>query len=801
MAIGQEASNVREFAQAQGPKRGSVIYNETTEYREMKEFLDDPGAQMFLGQFVLRQHMKETMFCWVDCRDYLEIPTHDYRRCKAIQIINKYVRTGAKFEVGALSAEIRDTYTNILDGEILQGNEANLTNLLFDKLSNECFREMVKNTLRPFKQSDEFKAYTEVHRDKSSMKVLVSDFDYMAILGQGGFGRVVHARKKSTGRHYAMKIQPKTCLIDEHGGHLANLHTEKTVFANCNHPFIVDMRYAVQTPEHAILVLALVDGGDLNDLLWRAPGGKLDEYHARLYAAQIASGLAHLHEVGVLFRDLKPENVLICGVTGNCKLTDMGLAAPIVIASKDAGPEPVSSLTAGVDEKWKKDETLISPGKSANSATPKQSTPTPANMRLLSKRMSISEGVEGGDEDAAAAATAAEVHGSPQRADDESETYNVNGSDGGEDQADGLKHLDGLTVHSNPSDITHIAEASMIPGGVGEVATTGEDAEDKRRGSMLVQHAKLDEDSTAKILRELEELAKKQAPPKDGAANPIKMTEEADVSQKRIKRMSVVGTRGYMAPEIVEGKVIPRKERRGYNETVDWFALGVTVYVMMTGCQPFSDDDPGMVDPKVLAENFPRDAKGVLRRPSGFATLLQTVRFPQTMSVSACQFCRDLLKVQPDKRLGANGYDDIKNHDWIHNPRNEVDVAERCFGSTTIHPISRLDPLVNDVLMIEGYPVPEWVYNTARSKALQRVYEPGAPPKYNHFEHVMATFDIRDQRRYVEWYKLPTKEQQEVFESWDFMSYDALKEELSVEVNPEVMKKRVPRKSRGNKNW
>ena len=57
--------------------------------------------------------------------------------------------------------------------------------------------------------------------------------------------------------------------------------------------------------------------------------------------------------------------------------------------------------------------------------------------------------------------------------------------------------------------------------------------------------------------------------------SPIKMAEN-DVVRNRIKRMSVVGTRGYMAPEIVEGKVFSRRDRRGYDELVDWFALGVT---------------------------------------------------------------------------------------------------------------------------------------------------------------------------------------------------------------------------------
>ena len=174
--------------------------------------------------------------------------------------------------MGCLDGDLIASYEEIL--ELLNdGEKADPS--LFDKISNACFREMVAAVLEPFKKSQEYKEYVErKSKDGSSLRVLVTDFDYMAILGQGGFGRVVHARKKSTGKHFAVKIQPKIALYEEHDGNLGNLHTEKTVFANCQHPFIVNMCYALQTVEHAILVLSLVDGGDLNDLLWRAPNGR-----------------------------------------------------------------------------------------------------------------------------------------------------------------------------------------------------------------------------------------------------------------------------------------------------------------------------------------------------------------------------------------------------------------------------------------------------------------------------------------------------------------------------------------------
>ena len=72
---------------------------------------------------------------------------------------------------------------------------------------------LYSHVLAPFKESKEYAAYKA--GVNHALRVLVSDFDYMAILGQGGFGRVVHARKKTTGQHFAMKIQLKTALVAE----------------------------------------------------------------------------------------------------------------------------------------------------------------------------------------------------------------------------------------------------------------------------------------------------------------------------------------------------------------------------------------------------------------------------------------------------------------------------------------------------------------------------------------------------------------------------------------------------------
>jgi serine/threonine protein kinase len=69
----------------------------------------------------------------------------------------------------------------------------------------------------------------------------VEDFQYMELLGSGGFGRVVCVRKRSTGRHYAMKVQHKRALVNHYRNDHQSLGSEMAALATCSHPFILHM--------------------------------------------------------------------------------------------------------------------------------------------------------------------------------------------------------------------------------------------------------------------------------------------------------------------------------------------------------------------------------------------------------------------------------------------------------------------------------------------------------------------------------------------------------------------------------
>lgn len=76
-----------------------------------------------------------------------------------------------------------------------------MTPEFFDPLMSNIVADMCQNTLLRFKTTPEYEAYKKDVKDTYN-KVTVDDFEYLELLGSGGFGRVVHARKKSTGKHY-----------------------------------------------------------------------------------------------------------------------------------------------------------------------------------------------------------------------------------------------------------------------------------------------------------------------------------------------------------------------------------------------------------------------------------------------------------------------------------------------------------------------------------------------------------------------------------------------------------------------
>uniref|UniRef100_H3DBR3 Protein kinase C n=1 Tax=Tetraodon nigroviridis TaxID=99883 RepID=H3DBR3_TETNG len=147
------------------------------------------------------------------------------------------------------------------------------------------------------------------------------DFELIRVIGRGSYAKVLLVRLKKNDQMYAMKVVKKELVHDDED--IDWVQTEKHVFEQASsNPFLVGLHSCFQTQSRLFLVIEYVKGGDLMFHMQRQR--KLPEEHARFYAAEICIALNFLHEKGIIYRDLKLDNVLL-DHDGHVKLTDYGM--------------------------------------------------------------------------------------------------------------------------------------------------------------------------------------------------------------------------------------------------------------------------------------------------------------------------------------------------------------------------------------------------------------------------------------------------------------------------------------------
>lgn len=153
-------------------------------------------------------------------------------------------------------------------------------------------------------------------------KVGLDDFQFLAVLGKGNFGKVMLAESRHTLNLCAIKVLKKDFIVENEEAE--SVKSEKQVFLTANrerHPFLLNLHCCFQTENRIYFVMEYVSGGDL---MWHIQKSRFSAKRAKFYACEVLLALKYFHDNGIIYRDLKLDNILLT-TQGHIKIGDYGL--------------------------------------------------------------------------------------------------------------------------------------------------------------------------------------------------------------------------------------------------------------------------------------------------------------------------------------------------------------------------------------------------------------------------------------------------------------------------------------------
>lgn len=260
---------------------------------------------------------------WMDVEDFKSEPHEAEMRVVGAKIVSSFVEPGAPMALACIDGATRKAISRTLAAGASTPQQLRKA---FDVAQARALKSIGAQCYEAFLSSEHFVYILELKSKEGIVPALV-DFRLVRVLGQGGFGQVLEVVKRDCGKRYAMKVMHKEAMRRQLGSSWRKkIWLEKDLMATLSHPMLVNLHYSFQNQEFLVLVMDLVSAGDLSEFVLTKK--RLTAEQVQFIVMETVCVLAYCHSQSVLYRDLKPENLLIDDM-GHVRLIDMGLAARI----------------------------------------------------------------------------------------------------------------------------------------------------------------------------------------------------------------------------------------------------------------------------------------------------------------------------------------------------------------------------------------------------------------------------------------------------------------------------------------
>lgn len=185
---------------------------------------------------------------------------------------------------------------------------------------NETMEELGLDIKSGEKMRSKLKKKIAMDLREARQVMTLESFEPVAVIGKGSFGLVRLVKHIASGQYYAMKQLPKSIAKETNA--VARVWAERQALANLDLECVGKLEYCFQDSDNIYLVMEFLSGGDLMTRLLKEE--VLSEDEARFYIAELIIAVDSIHRLGVIHRDLKPDN-LVLTADGHLKVLDFGL--------------------------------------------------------------------------------------------------------------------------------------------------------------------------------------------------------------------------------------------------------------------------------------------------------------------------------------------------------------------------------------------------------------------------------------------------------------------------------------------